>query len=243
MAVALVRPTPGATARRQVLIHLREPQEAGGEGAGRHAARRILADSDGARQRLARDLHDGAQQKFVTAVIDLQLAQAKFTTDPQRSREHLDAALRQSQGGLAALRDLIAGMHPPILTHAGLRAAVNSLADGFPIPLELDIMEQRLPWAHEESVYFFISEALTNVIRHAHATLARVGVWHTGDMVLLVEVVDDGVGGASLTSRGSGLPGLVDRVEALGGELVFSSPAEGGTVIRGLMPLPASEAG
>jgi signal transduction histidine kinase len=221
---------------------LREPQVAGGEGAGRETARRILADADGARQRLARDLHDGAQQKFVTAVIDLQLAQAKFTTDPQRAREHLDAALRQSQGGLEALRDFMAGMHPPILTHAGLRAAVTSLADGFPIPLELDIIDQRLPWSHEESVYFFISEALTNVIRHAHATLARVGVRHTGDMVL-VEVVDDGVGGAVLSSGGSGLLGLIDRVEALGGEFVFSSPAEGGTVVRGLIPLPASEVG
>jgi signal transduction histidine kinase len=222
---------------------LREPQVAGGEDADRQAARRILAGADGARQRLARDLHDGAQQKFVTAVIDLQLAQAKFITEPERAREHLDAALRQSQGGLTALREFIAGMHPPILTHAGLRPAVTSLADGFPIPLELDIIDQRLPWAHEESVYFFISEALTNVIRHARATLASVGVRHTGDMVLVVEVVDDGVGGAVVSSGGSGLLGLIDRVEALGGEFVFSSPSEGGTVVRGVIPLPASEVG
>jgi signal transduction histidine kinase len=176
-------------------------------------------------------------------VIDLQLAEAKFTTDPPRAREHLNAALRQSQGGLAALREFIAGMHPPILTHAGLRAAVTSLADGFPIPLELDIIDQRLPVDHEESVYFFISEALTNVIRHAHATLASVGVRYTADMVLVVEVVDDGVGGAVLSSRGSGLLGLIDRVEALGGEFEFSSPAEGGTIVRGLIPLPTSEVG
>jgi signal transduction histidine kinase len=220
---------------------LSEPQVAGGEDADRKAARRILADADGARQQLARNLHDGAQQNFVTAVIDLKLARAKFTTDPQRAQEHLDAALRQSQGGLAALRDFIAGMHPPILTHAGLRAAVSSLADGFPIPLELDIIDHRLSWAHEESVYFFISEALTNVIRHARATLARVGVRHTGDMVLVVEVVDDGVGGAVMSSGGSGLLGLSDRVEALGGEFVFSSPAEGGTVVRGLIPLALTE--
>ncbi len=209
----------------------------------RQAARRILANADGARQRLARDLHDGAQQKFVTAVIELQLAQANFTTDPQRAREHLNAALRQSQGGLVALRDFIAGMHPAILTHAGLRAAVTSLADGFPIPLELDIIDQRLSPAHEESVYFFVSEALTNVIRHARATLARVGVRRTADMVLVVEVVDDGVGGAVLSSRGSGLLGLIDRVEALGGEFVLSSPAEGGTVVRGLIPTPTREVG
>jgi signal transduction histidine kinase len=210
---------------------------------GRQTARRILADADGARQRLARDLHDGAQQKFVTAVIDLQLAQAKFTTDPQRAREHLNAALRQSQGGLAALRDFIAGMHPPILAHAGLRAAVASLADGFPIPLEPDIIDHRLPSAHEECAYFFVSEALTNVIRHARATLASVGVRHTADVGLVVEVVDDGIGGAVLSSRGSGLLGLIDRVEALGGEFVLSSPAEGGTVVRGLIPLPTREVG
>jgi signal transduction histidine kinase len=117
---------------------------------------------------------------------------------------------------------------------------VTSLADGFPIPLELHITEQRLPWAHEESVYFFISEALTNVIRHAHATLASVGVRHTGDM-LMVEVVDDGVGSAVSSSRGTGLLGLIDRVEALGGAFVLTSPAERGTVIRALIPLPASE--
>jgi signal transduction histidine kinase len=220
-----------------------EPPIAGGEDAGQQTARRILADADRARQRLARDLHDGAQQKFVSAVIDLQLARAKFAADPQRAQEHLDAALRQSQAGLEALRDLIAGMHPPILTNAGLRAAVSSLADGFPIPLELDVLDRRLPWAHEESVYFFISEALTNVIRHANATLAHVSVRETEDVILVVEVVDDGVGGATLTSRGSGLLGLIDRVEALGGELVCSSPAKGGTVIRGLIPLPTSEVG
>ena len=176
-------------------------------------------------------------------MIDLQLAQAKFTADPRAAREHLDAALRQSQGGLVALRDLIAGMHPPILAHAGLRAAVTSLADVFPIPLELDILDQRLPWAHEESVYFFISEALTNVIQHADATLARVGVRHTGDGMLVVEVVDNGVGGGILGNGGSGLLGLNDRVQALGGEFVFSSPAERGTDVRGLIPLPASEVG
>ena len=180
-----------------------ETQVAGGTGAGRHPVRRIIADADGARQRLARDLHDGAQQKFVSAVIDLQLAQAEFATDPERAREHLNAALRQSQGGLVALRDLIAGLHPPILSHAGLKEAVTSLADGFPIPLELDIIDQRLPWTHEESLYFFISEALTNVVRHAHAKLASVGVRHTGKM-LVVEVVDDGVGGAVLSSGGTG---------------------------------------
>ena len=120
---------------------------------------------------------------------------------------------------------------------------MTSLADSFPIPVELDILDQRLPWAHEESVYFFISEALTNVIQHADATLARVGVRYTGDTMLVVEVVDNGVGGAVLGNGGSGLLGLIDRVEALGGEFVFSSPADRGTSVRGLVPLPASELG
>jgi signal transduction histidine kinase len=205
---------------------------------GREAARRILEAADGARQRLARDLHDGAQQQFVSAVINLQLAQARFDSDPQRARRHVDSALRQSEAGLAALRDFVAGIHPPILTNLGLKAAVVSLADGAPILVETDVTEQRLPWLLEESLYFFISEALTNVIKHSQATVAEILVAHAAK-TLTVEVADDGVGGATLTSGGTGLLGLVDRVQALGGDFWFSSPAGGGTVVRGSVPLRA----
>jgi signal transduction histidine kinase len=206
--------------------------------AGREAARRILEAADEARRRLARDLHDGAQQKFVTAVINLQLAQAKFSSDPERAKRYLDAALDQSESGLAALRDFVSGVHPPILAHLGLNAAVESLADGFPIPVELDVTERRFQPALEESTYFFISEALTNVIKHAQASTATVEV-RPGATMLTVEVRDDGIGGASLAGGGTGLLGLVDRVEILGGDFAFVSPPAGGTVIRGEMPLVA----
>jgi signal transduction histidine kinase len=136
------------------------------------------------------------------------------------------------------LRDFVAGIHPPILTNLGLKAAVVSLADGAPILVEMDVTEQRLPWPLEESLYFFISEALTNVIKHSQATVAEILVAHAAK-TLTVEVADDGVGGATLTSGGTGLLGLVDRVQALGGDFWFSSPAGGGTVVRGSVPLRA----
>jgi signal transduction histidine kinase len=216
---------------------LSERQAAERDDVGREAARRILEAADGARQRLARDLHDGAQQQFVTAAINLQLAQARFDSDPQRARHHLEAALHQSEAGLAALRDFVSGIHPPILTNLGLKAAVVSLADGFPIVVETEVTGRRLGWALEESLYFFISEAMTNVIKHSHATESEIRV-ESGAGTLTVEVTDDGVGGASLTRGGTGLLGLGDRVQALGGDFSFSSPPGGGTVVRGLIPLP-----
>jgi signal transduction histidine kinase len=205
--------------------------------AGRESARRILEAADGARRKLARDLHDGAQQKFVTAVINLQLAQAKFVSEPERAGKYLDAALQQSESGLAALRDFVTGIHPPILTHLGLNAAVTSLADGFPIPVTLEVTEARLPTQLEESLYFFISEALTNVIKHARASTATVRVTVDGTLVT-AEISDDGIGGASLGGSGTGLISLVDRVDALGGDFEFASPPTGGTIVRARIPVP-----
>jgi signal transduction histidine kinase len=204
----------------------------------RQAPRRILEASDAARRRFARDLHDGAQQKFVTAVINLQLAQARFASEPERARDNLAAALDQAESGLGALRDLVAGIHPPVLTHLGLKAAIESLADGFPIPIALSVTDQRLPDALEESVYFVVSEALTNVIKHARATRAGVQI-AVGSTLLTVEVSDDGIGGATLSGGGSGLMGLMDRMQALNGELTLASPPTGGTVLLGVIPLPA----
>jgi signal transduction histidine kinase len=201
-------------------------------------ARRILEAADSARRRLARDLHDGAQQQFVTAVINLQLAQAKFAGDPDRAKRHLDTALQQAESGLAALRDLVTGIHPPILTHLGLNAAVQSCLDGLPIPVRLEITDERLPPGVEESMYFFVSEALTNVVKHAHASSAAILIARTNTIVN-VEVSDDGVGGADLHAGGSGLMGLVDRMHALGGDLTIASPPTGGTVLRGVIPMPA----
>jgi signal transduction histidine kinase len=203
---------------------------------GREVRRRILDAGDSARRRLARDLHDGAQQKFVTAMINLQLAQGKFDTDPQRARRYLDDAVLQAEAGLAELRDFVTGIHPPILTHLGLRAALDSLVDALPIPVAMDVTETRFAHILEDSVYYFVSEALTNVVKHAHASRATVRV-AAGDTLLCAEVSDDGLGGATLTSGGTGLMGLLDRVEALDGELTISSPPTSGTTLRALIPL------
>jgi signal transduction histidine kinase len=218
---------------------LSERQACDRDGPGQNAAQRIFEAADGARRKLARDLHDGAQQKFVTAMINLQIAQERFFSDPGRAREHLGIALSQSESGLEALRAFVAGVHPPILTHLGLSAAVATLADAAPIPVAVEIGERREPLALEESVYFFISEALTNVIKHSQATEAEITVTATARS-LTVTVSDNGVGGAGLDGTGSGLIGLVDRVEALGGDFELSSPAGGGTLVRGVIPQPAN---
>jgi signal transduction histidine kinase len=170
-------------------------------------------------------------------VINLQLAQAAFASDPERAKRYLDAGLRQSESGLSALRDFVRGVHPPVLSHLGLSAAVESLADDFPISVKLDVTKQRLPAALEDSVYFFVSEAMTNVIKHAHATEAAIQI--AVGKAVLVEVSDDGIGGATFMGPGSGLEGLVDRVKALGGDVDFASPPSGGTMLRGVIPLPA----
>ncbi|MGA8718071.1 MAG: histidine kinase [Solirubrobacteraceae bacterium] len=201
------------------------------------SARQILETADADRRRFTRDLHDAAQQKFVAAMNNLRLAQARFASEPERAKRHLDAALTQAESGLRALRDLVAGIHPPVLAHLGLQAAVESLADDCPIPVSLDITDGRLPVVIEESVYFFVSEALTNVIKHARASEAKILI-AAGETLLTVEVSDDGVGGASMTDDGSGLPGLMHRVQALDGELTLASPPTGGTVLRGVLPLP-----
>jgi signal transduction histidine kinase len=213
-----------------------EPAGAHREDPGREITRRILEAGDAARRRVAGDLHDGAQQKFVTTVINLQLAQAKFSSDPQRAKRHLDAALVQAQLGLGELHDLVTGIHPPILSHLGLRAALGSLTDGLSMQVELEVTEVRLPRLVEDSVYFFVSEGLTNVIKHAEADRVAIRV-AAANGLLSVEVSDDGRGGATLTSRGTGLVGLQDRVEALRGELTIVSPAAGGTLLRAVLPL------
>jgi signal transduction histidine kinase len=123
------------------------------------------------------------------------------------------------------------------LRHLGLQAAVESLADGFPIPVRLDVTDRRLQSALEESVYFFVCEALTNVIEHSEASAAAIQI-ATGSMLLTVEVSDNGIGGAALGS-GGGLVGLLDRVHALSGEFTVASPPTGGTVLRAAIPLPA----
>ena len=203
---------------------------------------RLVAASDAARRRITRDLHDGAQQRFVTTLIKLQLAEQKWDSAPEQARELVSQALRDARYGLDGLREIVAGIHPEILTQRGLAAAVGALAARLPVPVQLDVPDQRLPAPVEASVYFFCTEALTNVIRHAHATSAQVRVDVSGHQCV-VEVRDDGVGGAHPRSEASGLTGLRDRIGALQGTVEIASPAGGGTVLRARIPLGPRPAG
>jgi PAS domain S-box-containing protein len=197
---------------------------------------RLVTASDAARRRVTRDLHDGAQQRLVTTLINLQLAERKWESSPDRARELLGLAVQDARRGIEDLREIAAGIHPAILTQSGLAAAISSLAARLPIPVELSVPDRRLPGPVEASAYFFCSEGLTNVVKHAQATCAWVRV-EIGDGQCAIEVRDDGVGGARPRSESSGLTGLGDRIGAINGTMDILSPASGGTVLRAVIPL------
>jgi PAS domain S-box-containing protein len=198
---------------------------------------RLVTASDAARQRVTRDLHDGAQQRLVTTLINLQLAEQKWESAPQRAKELLGLALGDARRGIEDLREIAAGIHPAVLTQHGLAAAIDALATRLPIPVHLDVPGRRLPPPIEASVYFFCSEALTNVAKHARATYAWAQVEIVDDRCA-VEVGDDGIGGAQPRSETSGLTGLRDRIGALNGTTIIISPAAGGTVLQASIPIP-----
>jgi PAS domain S-box-containing protein len=202
----------------------------------RVARRRIIEAADAARAQLERDLHDGAQQQFVSAVLQLQLAERKAATDPEGAVALRAQAIELATTGINELRRLAAGIHPAILTDRGLGPAVEALASRLPIDVSvMSSLSVRLPAPVEASVYFFVSEALTNVVKHAQADSAEVSIAAAnGD--LTVEVGDDGVGGAR-GAGGSGLRGLGDRVAALDGTLDVDSPPGAGTRLRATIPL------
>ena len=188
------------------------------------------------RRRVVRDLHDGAQQRFVHAIMSLQLARRRADGDPDVALL-IDKGLESARAGLDELRELARGIHPAILTNHGLAAAVESLADRAPLPVEVDVREERYPPSVESAAYFVAAEALTNVAKYARATAARVTAAEF-DGCLRLEVRDDGIGGAR-GSRGSGLAGLEDRVAALEGTLTVDSPVGGGTRVRAEIPVRA----
>jgi PAS domain S-box-containing protein len=198
---------------------------------------RLVTASDAARQRITRDLHDGAQQHLVATLINLQLAEQRWESAPHRSRELLGQALEDTRRGIEDLRGLAAGLHPAILTQHGLAPAVRALADRAVIPVETDVPGIRLPASIEASLYFFCSEALTNITKHAQAARAWVRLEVTADRCVL-EVRDDGIGGARPQSETSGLSGLSDRLGAISGTLEITSPHSGGTVLRASVPVP-----
>jgi signal transduction histidine kinase len=197
-----------------------------------------LAGTAAARGRLVRDLHDGAQQQFVAAIINAKRAQQAWSSDPAKAKQMLDASVTQTSDGLRMLRELLAGTQPSILSKLGLRLAVEKLTEALPLPVRVDVSTDHLPAALEASLYFFLSEALTNVVKHANASAAAVTVSVMADQVT-AEVSDDGIGGVRLARSGSGLTGLFDRVMALDGELAVESRSGQGTRLRARIPLPS----
>jgi signal transduction histidine kinase len=196
---------------------------------------RIVESGDAARRRIERDLHDGAQQQLVTLALNLRLARTRVERDPQGALEVLDAAGEELDAAIRSLRELARGIHPAVLSDRGLAAALEALANRMPLPVQIErTPAERLPEAVEAAAYFVVAEALTNVVRYAHAGQATVEV-ELEDERVVVRVVDDGVGGADPTA-GSGLRGLGDRVAALGGRLDVRSPAGAGTTVEATIP-------
>jgi signal transduction histidine kinase len=195
---------------------------------------RVIEAGQKERQRLERNLHDGAQQRLIALSLRLSMLE-KSLPDAPEARSELDAARREVALSLEELRDVARGIHPAVLSGHGLAVAVESLCAPAPLPVRLEIRgDERLPERVEVAAYYVVSESLANVAKHAQATTARVSVERRGDR-LVVEVVDDGVGGAD-TERGSGLRGLADRVEALGGRLRVWTPVGRGTRVQAEIP-------
>jgi PAS domain S-box-containing protein len=197
---------------------------------------RIIAAADDARRRLARDLHDGAQQRLLSALLRLSLVERRLPPDDALA-ELIREARSELDAGLADLRELARGIHPAVLTDHGLSAAVCALTDRCAIPVELrDDLQERLDPAIEAALYYTAAEALTNVARYAEASSATVTLRRDGTWAV-VEIADDGRGGAD-QQRGSGLRGLSDRLGALRGRLELHSPPGRGTRLRARVPLP-----
>jgi signal transduction histidine kinase len=200
---------------------------------------RIVAAADESRRRIERDLHDGAQQRLVHAVIVLKLAQRAVSNGDANAGELVTEALGQAQAANAELRELAHGILPAALSRGGLRAGVEALVSRVSLPVSVDVSAERLPAGVEAAAYFVVSEALTNVVKHAQARGAGVTARvECGE--LRVEVHDDGDGGAR-ADHGTGLGGLEDRVSAMGGRLVLDSPPGDGTRVCAVLPVPSDE--
>ncbi|MEU8001957.1 histidine kinase [Catellatospora sp. NPDC049111] len=195
---------------------------------------RLAAGFDDERRRLERDLHDGAQQRLVALSVTLGLARLQVADD-HTVAPLLDDAKQQTAAALAELRELIRGVHPQILSDRGLAAAIRDIAGRSPVPVDLDLrLDGRLPAPVEATAYFAVNEALANLARHSSAAGGRVRAW-TQDRQLVLEVHDDGAGGAD-PARGTGLTGLADRTAAVGGRLLLASPPGGPTLLRVELP-------
>ena len=197
---------------------------------------RVVGAAETERRRIERDLHDGAQQRLVALAMELGRAKAKFADDPDAARELVDRAHVQAKEALTELRNLVRGVHPPVLTERGLDAALSGLAALCPVPVDVHIDMPVRPRSSVEAVaYFMVAEALTNVAKHSRASHAKVVVeGHGYPGTLTVMVSDDGIGGADVTSPG--LSGLADRVSGVDGRLSVESPSGGPTIIAAALP-------
>jgi len=196
---------------------------------------RLVEATEAERRRIERDLHDGTQQRLVSIAMSLGLLELKMPMDAAQARPIVREARESLTAALAELRELTHGIHPTILTERGLPTALEELCQRAALPAHLQLdLDQRLPNRVESAAYFVVSEALTNAAKHSHASEARVKAARAGEL-LIVEVADDGIGGASV-GDGTGLRGLTDRVEALGGTLTVTSPLGRGTILHAELP-------
>ena len=197
---------------------------------------RIIAAADQVRQRIERDLHDGAQQRLVSLALRLRDAQAEVPPGLGELHAKLGNAVTSANDALDEVQEIARGIHPAVLASGGLRPALRALARRSPVPVRVDVLaEQRMPEHVEVSAYYVVTEALTNAAKHARASAVSIRVEATGDL-LMVAVTDDGAGGA-VVGGGTGLVGLKDRVEALGGRLRLDSPDGGGTSLTAELPI------
>jgi len=198
---------------------------------------RLSQAADDARRQVERDLHDGAQQRFVTLALRLGLVRATLEQDPARAAELLEHAQTELQEALAELRELAQGIHPAILRERGLEAAVRTLARRSSLAVTVRFPDlPALPASVESTLYFVVSEALANAAKHAGASAVEVSAELAGDDRVRLEIRDDGSGSLD-AARGTGLTNLADRVEALAGEFTATTAAEGGTLVRVTVPL------
>jgi signal transduction histidine kinase len=199
----------------------------------RRSRARIVAAGDEARKRLERNLHDGAQQRLTSLLLYLRLARSKVSEPPVQAL--LDQAIEELGAAVTELRELARGIHPEVLTRRGLAAALRVVTTRMPVPVELEVPRGRFGESTEAAAYYVVSESLANIVKYAQASSAAVRVQRL-DGRLIVEVSDDGIGGAD-ASAGTGLSGLADRVAALEGGFSVDSPAGAGTRVRAEIPL------
>jgi len=228
---------PGSERRLSDFAELVAQALANADAYGKLAASRvrIVEAGDTERRRLERNLHDGAQQRLVALALQLRLIKASLQKDPGSTETLLAEADGELDHALEELRELARGIHPAVLTDRGLEAALRGLAGRAPIPVELtQLPEDRLPDSVEAAIYYLVAEAITNVAKYAQATSASVAIERSNGFATVV-VRDDGIGGAE-PAPGSGLVGLADRVEALGGRLHIESPPGRGTQLTAEIP-------